>query len=183
MIFARILSNWIAQLPSDGLILDVGCGLGAWIVASSRRGGRVVGSDIDKQACSIAFARVGRMCVGIVLYAAGTFPFKENSFQGMYTHKVIEHISDDKGLISEVYRVLKSGGSLVLTTPNAKCEPLDKRVHPAHVRHYPADQLSSRLRDQAFSRENLYWRMHPLCGMLDDTLSQVENEVLQVQRL
>jgi SAM-dependent methyltransferase len=181
VIFARILSRWVAKLPSDGLILDIGCGMGTWMEISSRYGGRVVGLDVDEQVCSIASARVGNKCAGIVMYAGGIFPFKENSFQGAYAHEVIEHVSDDAEFITEAYRVLKDGGSVILTTPNGKREPLDSRKHSAHVRHYSADQLRSRLQQQGFEIEKLYWRIHPLCGMLDDALSQVGNRLLRTQ--
>jgi SAM-dependent methyltransferase len=180
-IFARILSNWVTQLPVDGLILEIGCGLGAWIEMISQHGRRVVGLDIDKQACSIASAQIGSECAGIVLYAGGALPFRENSFEGVYAHEVIEHVDDDKGFIAEAYRVLKDGGSLILTTPNGNREPIDKRKHRAHVRHYLPDQLDSHLREQGFRIESLYWRMHPLCGMLDDALSQIGTRLLQTQ--
>jgi len=182
-IFARILSNWVTRLPTDGLILEIGCGLGTWLETSSRYRGGVIGLDIDKQACSIASAQIGHTCAGIVLYAGGILPFKATSFQGIYAHEVIEHINADKKFIAETYRVLKDGGSLLLTTPNGNREPLDRRKHRAHVRHYRANQLSSYLREQGFEIEDLYWRMHPLCGMLDDALSRVGKRLLKTQAL
>jgi SAM-dependent methyltransferase len=180
-IFARILSKWVAQLPTDGLILDIGCGMGTWIEVSSRYAGGLVGLDVDKQVCSIASAQVRHKCEGIVLYAGGAFPFKEESFQGAYAHEVIEHVSDDAEFIAEAYRVLKNGGSVILTTPNGEREPLDSHKHSAHVRHYSADQLSYHLQQQGFEIEELYWRMHPLCGVLDDALSQIGNRLLRTQ--
>jgi SAM-dependent methyltransferase len=181
-IFTRILSRWATCLPANGLILDIGCGLGAWIEVSSPHR-RVVGLDIDQQACAIAASRVGNMATGIVLYGGGALPFKNGSFQGAYAHEVIEHVHDDQIFLAEVQRVLKAGGALLLTTPNGRRESLDKRKHGAHVRHYLPEQLSARLTEQDFEIQNRYWRIHPLCGLLDDTLSQIGNRLLKSQAL
>ena len=45
-------------------------------------------------------------------------PFRDSTFHCIFAGEVIEHVYDTDFLIEECYRVLKPGGSLILTTPN-----------------------------------------------------------------
>lgn len=45
-------------------------------------------------------------------------PFVNNSFDLIFCGDVIEHTFDTDYFISEIYRILRSGGYLILTTPN-----------------------------------------------------------------
>jgi SAM-dependent methyltransferase len=64
----------------------------------------------------------------------------DNSFDFAVTFQVIEHIQDDKTFISEISRVLKPGGILMLTTPN---RPMSLTRNPWHIREYTAGELAS----------------------------------------
>jgi 2-polyprenyl-3-methyl-5-hydroxy-6-metoxy-1,4-benzoquinol methylase len=50
--------------------------------------------------------------------ATQKFPFKDQSFHGIYMGELIEHIFDTNFLLSECHRVLKTNGIIVITTPN-----------------------------------------------------------------
>ncbi|MBE50391.1 MAG: SAM-dependent methyltransferase [Flavobacteriales bacterium] len=62
----------------------------------------------------------------------------DNSVDYVVTFQVIEHIVDDKAFISEIYRVLKKGGRLILTTPN-KLMSLSR--NPWHIREYSPQEM------------------------------------------
>tara|TARA_B100000700_G_scaffold247997_1_gene277685 strand:- start:4351 stop:5130 length:780 start_codon:yes stop_codon:yes gene_type:complete len=59
--------------------------------------------------------------------------FENNSIDFVVTFQVIEHIKNDKKFIKEIYRVLKPGGKLILTTPNLL---MSLSRNPWHVREY-----------------------------------------------
>ena len=44
-------------------------------------------------------------------------PFKENTYDLILCNHVFEHISDDKKAMSELYRILKKGGTLIAQVP------------------------------------------------------------------
>ena len=60
---------------------------------------------------------------------------------------MIEHIDDDAAFVREIARVLRPGGRMILTTPNA---PMSLTRNPWHVREYRIDELR-RLLSEAFS--------------------------------
>ncbi len=62
----------------------------------------------------------------------------DNSFDFAVSFQVIEHIQEDEFFIREVYRVLKPGGKLILTTPNIA---MSLTRNPWHIREYKAEEL------------------------------------------
>ncbi len=49
-------------------------------------------------------------------------PYRDGSFDGVYTINVLEHVPDPKALASEVARILKPGGLFLSLTPNGDAE-------------------------------------------------------------
>jgi SAM-dependent methyltransferase len=64
----------------------------------------------------------------------------DNSFDFAVSFQVIEHIQDDKAFVSEIHRVLKPGGVLLLSTPN---KPMSLTRNPWHIREYTAAELAN----------------------------------------
>ncbi len=69
-------------------------------------------------------------------------PFEDERFDCVITFQVIEHIPDDREFVREIWRVLRPGGRLIVTTPNA---PMSLTRNPWHVREYTAAQLATLL--------------------------------------
>ena len=63
---------------------------------------------------------------------------ESDSLDFVVSFQVIEHIEDDKFFVEEIFRVLKPGGKLILTTPN-KAMTLSR--NPWHVREYTSTQM------------------------------------------
>ncbi|MGQ4648731.1 methyltransferase domain-containing protein [Lyngbya aestuarii] len=52
-----------------------------------------------------------------VIASVCDLPFLDNEFDIVLCTEVLEHVADTRSAISEIYRVLKPGGKLILTTP------------------------------------------------------------------
>ncbi|MBN8588152.1 MAG: methyltransferase domain-containing protein [Rhodothermia bacterium] len=67
------------------------------------------------------------------------FPYSSEQFDVVVSFQVIEHIEDDHLFVSECARVLKPGGTLILSTPNIR---MSLTRNPWHVREYTASELT-----------------------------------------
>jgi SAM-dependent methyltransferase len=105
----------LAGLPA-GRVLDVGCGDGRRLAQLRALGWDVYGQDLDEKAASYARTFAVPVFCG-PLDQAG---FRDMEFDAVIMNHVIEHVHDPVALLRESKRVLKPGGKLVATTPNAK---------------------------------------------------------------
>lgn len=101
-------------VPLEGRrILDVGCGIGIYIGAFRRFSSLVYGVDLDPE--KLARARSpGRMAVA----PGEALPFRDDVFDVVLLHEVIEHVSDDRLTVAEAVRVTRRGGAVVIFAPN-----------------------------------------------------------------
>jgi 2-polyprenyl-3-methyl-5-hydroxy-6-metoxy-1,4-benzoquinol methylase len=99
-----------------GKLLDVGCGNGVRLARLRSLGWDVHGQDVDPVA--VAYARE---TLGLEAHFGRLedMRFAEESFDCITLHHVIEHAHDPVGLLKESRRFLKTGGLLVVVTPNA----------------------------------------------------------------
>lgn len=98
----------------DKKVLDIGCGVGMFLEKFQKSGAAVYGVDIDTRKIKEA----KKLFQEAEVAPAEELPFVRNSFDIVFLHEVIEHVDDDKKSIGEAFRVLKSGGKLVIFAPN-----------------------------------------------------------------
>jgi SAM-dependent methyltransferase len=72
----------------------------------------------------------------------------DQAFDVVLAVEVLEHVEHDRQFVLEARRVLKPGGSFILTTPNGDFVP---NKNPDHKRHYTRDQLK-RLLGEVFEQ-------------------------------
>lgn len=102
-------------------VLDIGCGNARDIAKIAAYGGYVIGVDISEGMVAAARQEVERTGIkGITLQVgdATCLDFPDASFDKVLCSEVIEHIPDAPQALREMHRVLKPGGTLVLSTPN-----------------------------------------------------------------
>ncbi len=99
----------------DKFLLDAGCGTGWFSREAKKRGASVVSLDLGIALLN----QVMQKCETIkVVGDTLQLPFSEGMFDIVISTEVIEHTVDPKKAILEIFRVLKPGGMVVLTTPN-----------------------------------------------------------------
>ncbi|PQJ34594.1 hypothetical protein BSZ35_08270 [Salinibacter sp. 10B] len=124
-----------------GSILDIGCAYGWELNALSNKADRLVGIDIDEAA--LAQAREQYPHLTFLSCNATDLPFDDHEFDVVILSEVLEHVGEENKqlVIDEAYRVLASGGRLILTGPfdgaTAWADPLDfKRRFPTLYQRY-----------------------------------------------
>jgi 2-polyprenyl-3-methyl-5-hydroxy-6-metoxy-1,4-benzoquinol methylase len=120
-----------------GKVLEIGCGEGYGLAELAPKAEQYLAVDKYntpiskdlKEANNISFQQIE------VPPLKG---IEDNSIDFVVAFQVIEHINDDKLFISEIFRVLKPGGKLILTTPN-KLMSLTR--NPWHFREYTPNEM------------------------------------------
>jgi len=115
--FEQRLAFLRADVRLGDRALDLGCGAGDFTAALSGMGARPVGVDVAEAALSRARAAHPGLEFRLVPFD-GPLPFEDTSFDLVWASEVIEHVADTARWLSEVRRVLATGGRLLLTTPS-----------------------------------------------------------------
>jgi SAM-dependent methyltransferase len=114
------MARWtraIQALPfKRGRVLDLGCAFGFATVRLARRGYDVVGVDVSPT----YIARAQRAHPqGVYLVApAEAVPLPDRAFDGVLFLDVLEHVQDEGASLAEAARLLKPGGTLVVSVPH-----------------------------------------------------------------
>ena len=179
---ARTSKNYALDCVPDGgglEVLDVGCGSGANSIELARKGHRVHGVDVSEAA--IARYR-SHGFDGRVADIESGLGYPDNSFDLVFCSEVIEHLTCPEVLASEIGRVLKPGGMLVLSTPNSAFWPyrvlgmfgytVSELQHPKHFQFFSRQGLlrllaGAQLQPRQVLGRNMYCLLPALPGPLD----------------
>lgn len=134
-VFQRSLLAYHAaaqRIAGDVLEIGTGAGYGIEVVAPHAR--RFVTLDKHVPAPEL----LARPDVEFRQAVVPPLEFPDESFDCVISFQVIEHIRDDRRFVDEIHRVLRPGGRLIVTTPNA---PMSLTRNPWHVREYSAAEL------------------------------------------
>ena len=97
-------------------MLEVGCGMGTDLLEFARGGARVAGLDLTKRHLDLALRRFALFgeTGGFYLGDAESLPFRDRSFDFVYSNGVLHHTPDTARSIREIHRVLKPGGTTTI---------------------------------------------------------------------
>jgi 2-polyprenyl-3-methyl-5-hydroxy-6-metoxy-1,4-benzoquinol methylase len=117
--------DWILEtvrpLP-DSTILDVGCGVGAHSIRLARRGFRVIGCDFADAVLEVGRSRARQSGledrVTFLQKDILELSFPSESFEYVLCWGVLMHIPDVERALTQLARVLKPGGVLILSEGN-----------------------------------------------------------------
>jgi 2-polyprenyl-3-methyl-5-hydroxy-6-metoxy-1,4-benzoquinol methylase len=107
----------LERIRAGECVLDVGCAEGSFAAELARAGAEVVGIDVAEEPLRRARARHPELDVRLI-DGDGPWDLEDSSFDAVWAGEVIEHVADTAAWLSQVRRVLRSGGSLLLSTPN-----------------------------------------------------------------
>ena len=106
----------LERVQAGERVLDVGCGEGRFAAELARVGARVVGVDVAQEPLRRARERDPQLDLRLTP-PLGEWELEDASFDAVWAGEVIEHVADTAAWLSEIRRVLRSGGSLLLSTP------------------------------------------------------------------
>jgi SAM-dependent methyltransferase len=145
-----IVTHWLGNLHPR---LDVGCGSSRIIQAAPR----AIGLDFSLPKLRFLRRTHGRLVQG----DTAALPFADGAFAAVVHSQVLQHVPSDRRIFSELNRVLRPGGVLVIGTPDygrmqwRLIERLYKLLLPnayreAHITHYTRHGLTEELAEAGF---------------------------------
>jgi 2-polyprenyl-3-methyl-5-hydroxy-6-metoxy-1,4-benzoquinol methylase len=114
--FPARLAWLLARVRPGERVLDVGCGEGRFAAALLDAGAQVVGIDVAEEPLRRARAERPEFDLRRVP-VRGEWPLPDASFDAVWAGETIEHVADTAAWLSEVRRVLRPEGRLLLSTP------------------------------------------------------------------
>ncbi len=128
-------------IPPDGLHLDVGTGRGdgTYLVSQKKR---TIGIDFGRRSLKIA----AKKNKNLIQANACILPFKSGIFESITCLDVMEHIPEAEKATSEICRVLKPGGLLIMQTPTVGLNNLKAMASKINSPFYIAKYFFNKFR-------------------------------------
>lgn len=140
---------------SGATVLEAGCGegYGADLLAGTAR--RVLALDYDPTTVAHVGARYPRVAVARANLVA--LPVPDGAVDVVVSLQVIEHLWEQDRFLRECRRVLRPGGTLLVSTPNriTFSPGRDTPLNPFHTRELDPGELAGLTRDAGFERVTL----------------------------
>lgn len=100
----------VRKYGTNKKILEIGCGTGIILNQTSKFSKEAWGIDLSPEMVEVTKSKG----LNAKVSSATKLPFKDNSFDVVYSFKVLAHIPDIEQAICEIIRVTKPGGTLIL---------------------------------------------------------------------
>ena len=141
-------ARYVFALPfvENKIVLDIACGTGYGLAFLKRNAKLVTGVDVDIEATRESKGEWDEK-TSALLGDGLSLPFKDESFDVVTSFETLEHLSERGKFLSELKRVLRQDGLLVLSTPNANyTKPANgKPSNPFHIFEYTPEELRAEL--------------------------------------
>ena len=141
----RTIFEWV-EPTDDKLIFDCACGRGFYLnMIRTVSRCRLVGLELDPEVI-VKTARNIAHLPDISLARANIYqqPYPDATFDAAILSEILEHVDDDVRGLREVFRVLKPGGVVAITVPNANYpfwwDPINRTLETIfhrHIQHGP----------------------------------------------
>ena len=115
---ARLLAGILREHVGPAVIIDLGCGDGTALAVAARQNPAHRLAGIDWSAAALRRAQALGLAVVRAGVAAPGLPIADGAADVVIMSELIEHLVDPDGAVAEARRVLRPGGSLLLSTPN-----------------------------------------------------------------
>ena len=166
----------IRQIPRNTrFLLDVGCGCAYIAKHFISSGTRVVSLDVAQANAEKALKKYPSDNHAAVVADVFALPFKENTFDCIVASEIIEHTVDPHAFVEALKRVLKPGGTLIISTPYKEKIEYSLCIHcncktpkNAHLHSFDKNNMRS---------------LHSTSGLEVERITLVGNKLLLMSRM
>jgi len=136
----QIFSELVSGVGTGLRILDVGCGDGVISEPISNMGNNVISVDLPTITKLAQKRRVSSVVAGDAEHLA----FASKSFDVILASEVVEHLWNPQSFFDDAYRVLKTGGYLIIETPEGQ----EGLRYDSHRHYFTVEVLDQMLGDR-----------------------------------
>src|ERR671935_51348 len=182
--FGAVLSA--LHLTPDDVLLDIGCGGGAFLQQALQSGCRAVGVDhspeMVRSARELNADAISDGRLEVVEARAEALPFDAETFTCAATMQVFFFLPDPEPMLAECVRVLRPGGRLAVFTVSEKARGTPAAPEPmaSRSRFYTDEELVQLARDAGFALASV---SHPdlapharAAGLPDDVVAMFKGD-------
>ena len=177
---SRLLERLEYLRISPQRILDVGCGTGVFSMDVLSCGARIVGLDISHPMLVRAADKTADHQFAGVAGDMVSLPFPDESFDKVFSMTAIEFVADAKKAVAELNRVVRRGGTVVLTSLNSLSPWAERRGQEAENGHTLFQNITFRspeeLADLAPGESKLKTAIHFLKSENPEKALEIERE-------
>jgi O-antigen biosynthesis protein len=132
------------ELVKGKIVLDIACGEGYGTAILSKNVAKIFGIDIDQASIDHAKKTYKSNNIEFICGSADKIPLPDDSVEVVISYETIEHINEEsqKIFLSEIKRVLRKEGILVISTPD-KTNYTDRYSHKNefHIKEFEKDEF------------------------------------------
>lgn len=147
--------TFAAMYAQGKRVLDIACGSGYGSKILAGADAVVEGVDISQEAIAQASRDFDHS--NVIFHTGDIVNYdSDHPFDIITCFETIEHVDDYQGAIQNLYRLLKPGGILIISTPNRPMSwrPVktiyDKPTNPFHVREFDLEEFTEILTENGF---------------------------------
>lgn len=176
LVYGEHLIRYEAALAllKDKVVLDIssGSGYGTYILAGKAR--EVYGVDIDRQAVAYAKRNYQRPNIKFMEGSAEAIPLDNQSVDAVVSFETIEHLKNYKKFLSEIKRVLKPEGLLLISTPNDEEFP---QINQFHLHEFTLRELKDLLGQYFKNVQFSFQYTWLMVGLMEEKAAKSEGEL------
>ena len=172
---------YLRYIKKTDMVLDFGCGNGQHSLKIAKICKSTTAFDNDRKSLDLAINEARRKGIENIKFlkhdGERKLPFKTNEFDCVLFIDVLEHLKNRNQALSEIHRVLKKEGNLLITVPNVDTswKKLQKKhglfyyTDPDHKIEFTRQQIENLLKIKNFTIKKVALGMWdtPLSGLID----------------
>ena len=151
--FSKLVEK-VDDIP-PGRLLEIGSALGFFLAAMKQRGWNVLGLEMSAYCRDYAQERWG-IDIDVASFQSGQYP--DGSFDMIAHFATLEHFPKPFEALTNMYRLLKPGGTLFFTIPDlnaiclANCIPGYRFLLPEHLYFFSKSSIGKFLKNAGFKK-------------------------------
>lgn len=171
-IYRRKVETIMSRVSTSDVVLDIGCGDGAYAAFIAKKCNSVVGVDADYDAIRLAKAKalgLGIQNCRFIQSALGGLSFRRTGvrtpFDVIYSMDVIEHLPDPEELLKIAISLINTNGLIIIGTPLFISPEL---VSPYHVKEFTLPEIRALVQKFLTGKDEVLLPIVRMDGKLHD---------------